>query len=224
MPRDEEARHFFDKIARRYDRAYALPRDASRARLARLLAALGPASRILDLGVGTGRELGMLLDAGHAPTGLDFSEEMLALCNRRARPVPLVRGSFWEPLPFDAGTFDAVIALHGTLAHPPSEDALARLVRETARVLVTKGLLAFEVPGRPWIDAIERAAQMPDRRLRRTGPDRFVHEDTVVGASIEARVIDPEAWSALLAPWFDDVGIEPIDAAGCEVLVLARGR
>src|SRR5438552_7394345 len=106
MPSEDEARRFFDVVASRYDRAYGLPRDASRARIARMLDELAPASRVLDLGVGTGREISALLDAGHAPTGLDFSAQMLALCNRRARPIPLTHASFWAPLPFAAGAFD----------------------------------------------------------------------------------------------------------------------
>jgi SAM-dependent methyltransferase len=222
MSSEEEARRFFDAIASRYDRAYAMPRDASRARVARVLAELAPSSRVLDLGVGTGRELAALLDAGHAPTGLDFSPEMLALCNRRARPIPLVQASFWEPLPFEGGAFDAAIALHGTLGHPPSDEALAELASEVARVLARPGVFAFEVPARGWLDDIDRAPpDMPDRRARRVGPDRFVHEDTIVGASIEARVIEPGAWRAILAPHFD-ARVEPIGAH--EILVVARTR
>jgi SAM-dependent methyltransferase len=222
MPSEAEARSFFDAIASRYDRAYAMPRSSSRARMGRVVNELAPGSRVLDLGVGTGRELATLLDAGHAPTGLDFSPEMLALCNRRARPVPLVLASFWAPLPFADASFDATLALHGTLAHPPSDEALGALAAEVARVLARPGVFVFEVPERGWLDAVERAQEeLTDRRARRSGPDRFVHEDTVVGRAIEARVLEPEAWRAILTPHFE-VQIEPIDAH--ELLVVARCR
>jgi len=107
---------FFDAIARRYDRTYGRSRAESTASLARVLALLAPRSHVLDLGVGTGRELPALLDAGHDPVGLDASREMLALCARRARPIPLVLGDLWERLPWEDASFDAVLALHGTLA------------------------------------------------------------------------------------------------------------
>jgi SAM-dependent methyltransferase len=125
-------------------------------------------------------------------------------------------------LPFEGGAFDAVVALHGTLAHPPSDEALASLASEVARVLARPGVFAFEVPAPGWLDAVERApSEMADRRARRTAADRLVHEDTVVGAELEARVLEPEAWRALLEPRFD-VHFEPIDPH--EILVVARAR
>ena len=71
-------REFFDAIARRYDRAYALSGRASRERLARVVGLLEGRRRVLVLGIGTGRELPALLDAGHEVTGIDVSERMVA--------------------------------------------------------------------------------------------------------------------------------------------------
>ena len=104
------AEAFFDAIAGRYERVYALSSTESRRRMDRVLGDLPPPpARILDLGVGTGRELTALLDAGHLPTGVDASRAMLERCARRARPVPLVHADFWAtPLPFAAGSFEAV--------------------------------------------------------------------------------------------------------------------
>jgi len=249
LPHDAfDPRRFFDAIARRYDRVYALDRDASRARMARVVRAIaeeapdrgaraprggeaphggdGPArsearTRVLDLGVGTGRELGALQDAGLDVLGLDFSPAMLALCARRARPVPLVEADLWAPLPFDAGSFDAVIALHGTLAHPPDDGALASLVVELARVLTPRGVFVAEVPSPRWLDAIDASASSgtgaaagaggDPRRFaaRRTGERAFVHEDAAAGVSIAARVLDAPAWTALFAPRFT-ARVEPI--------------
>jgi SAM-dependent methyltransferase len=222
---EERARRFFDAIAGRYERAYALPRDASRARMARVLRALPARARVLDLGVGTGRELSALLDAGHAPTGLDFAREMLALCKRRSRPVPLVEANFWDPLPFPSASFDAALALHGTLTHPPDDGALSRLAQDVARVLVPGGVLVAEVPALAWLDRLDATADGagpadgPDRRARRTGADTFEYEDTVVHACIDARVLGPEAWRAALAPWLE-ASIEPLGEH--EQLVVAR--
>jgi len=209
------ARAFFDAIAGRYERSYAPPAEESRARMTRVLAELPPApARVLDLGVGTGRELSALLDAGHAPTGVDVSAQMLARCARRARPVALVEADFWAPLPFADGAFDAVIALHGTLAHPPDDAAIPALAAELARVVRVDGVLVVEVPSPAWLD---RAAG--DARVRRTGPATGVYADPATGASIETRLLSREAWEAALAPGFI-ARVEPRGDA--EWLVVAR--
>jgi SAM-dependent methyltransferase len=198
---------FFDAIAERYDRVYAPPALESRLRMSRVLAALpqGPL-RILDLGVGTGRELASLLDAGHEPTGLDASRAMLERCARRGRPTALIHADFWQgPLPFARHAFDAAIALHGTLAHPPDSLAVGRLAAELARVVCPGGWLVAEVAAPAWLDAIEvvDAGQEPSgRAVRRTGPRACVLEDRVVGLAIEARLLDASEWTkALLPAW-----------------------
>jgi SAM-dependent methyltransferase len=217
------AEAFFDAIAGRYERAYALPAAQSRARMDRVLGVLpAPPARVLDLGVGTGRELTAMLDAGYAPTGLDASRAMLERCARRARPVPLVRADFWvAPLPFVDAAFDAVVALHGTLAHPPDERAMGRLARELARVVRPGGVFVAEVPSPAWLARLETASPQADRRVRRTGPRTCVYEDLVTGASIEATLLDEVEWSAALAPDWEPT-IESIDEL--EWLVVARRR
>ena len=146
------ARAFFDAIAPRYDRVFAREPGEMRAHVERALAVIGKAPRdVLDLGVGTGLELPRLLDAGHRVVGVDVSPEMIALCNKRSRPIRCVECDFWSGLPFDDASFDAVIALFGTLAHAPDDDALARLAREVARVLREGGVFFAEVPSPKWV-------------------------------------------------------------------------
>jgi SAM-dependent methyltransferase len=212
---------FFETIARRYDRAYALDATATRERMARVLAVLPKApARVLDLGVGTGRELGALQDAGYAPTGLDASPSMLAVCARRARPVPLVQADLWATLPVDDASFDAVIALHGTLAHPPARDAYAGLAREIARVVRAGGAFVAEVPSRAWLAGFEVMGE-GDARIVRTGDDRCVHEDRAAGIAVEAVVPSDDEWRDAFAPWFD-VTCEALGTA--ETRVVARRR
>jgi SAM-dependent methyltransferase len=173
----ESARRFFDAIAPRYDRAFARePRDL-RAHVARALAAL-PSSPcdVLDLGVGTGAELPQLLDAGHRVVGVDVSDEMIALCNKRSRPIRCVRADFWEPLPLADASFDAVLALFGSLAHAPGPDAIAKLAREISRVLRPRGVFFAEVPTPEW------AAAHP------------AFEDEKTGARIEITAIPRDTW------------------------------
>jgi len=212
---------FFEAIAGRYDRVYALPAGESRHRMSRVLRELPEApARVLDLGVGTGRELAALLDAGHSPTGLDASHAMLERCSRRARPVPLVCADFWSaPLPFGDGAFDAVIALHGTLAHPPDVQAPRRLARELGRLVRPAGVLIAEVPSPAWLDRLGGSSGDRERHVLRTGPRTCVVEDLVVGAAIEARVLDETEWRDALAPdWA--ARVEALDEV--EWIVVAR--
>jgi SAM-dependent methyltransferase len=185
---------FFDSVARRYDRVYAPGPEETRRSLARVLHELSPASRVLDLGVGTGRELPALLDAGHSPVGLDASQEMLALCARRSRPVPLVHGDLWGPLPWSDGAFDAVIALHGTLSHPPSAEVRAAFPREVARVLRPRGVFVAEVPTEQWL---ERAVDSRGGRLTMIDAGRAIHVDDATGASVEVWALPEDGWRCL---------------------------
>lgn len=148
------AKAFFDAIASRYDRVFAREPSEMRAHVDRALAAIGHAPKdVLDLGVGTGLELPRLLDAGHRVVGVDVSPEMIALCNQRSRPIRCVEADFWAGLPFDGASFDAVIALFGTLAHAPDDGALSRLAREMERVLRPGGVFFAEIPSPAWVAA-----------------------------------------------------------------------
>jgi SAM-dependent methyltransferase len=182
---------FFDAIASRYDREYALSGALSRERLARVLSEIAGRRRVLVLGLGTGRELPALLDAGHEVTGLELSREMIALCNKRSRNVPIVEGDFYSPLSFADDSFDAALALHGTLAHPPDATAHARLAKELARVLVRDGVLVAEVPG---------AVGLARLGARVTGPNSFVHRDEASGIEIEGVALTADGWSTALVP------------------------
>jgi SAM-dependent methyltransferase len=210
----EGAARFFDAIARRYDRVYAPGRSESTKSLRALLSHLHPASRVLDLGVGTGRELPALLDAGHSPVGLDVSAEMLALCAARARPIPLVRADLWAPLPFDAGTFDAVIALHGTLAHPPTDEARRALPREVARVLRPGGVFVAELPTVAWL---AEAGRVEGSGVRCLGEGRGSFADAATGAVVDVWLGTEDEWRAWLGGVMD-VTFEPAGAGEMRVV------
>ncbi|HSQ64794.1 MAG TPA: methyltransferase domain-containing protein [Polyangiaceae bacterium] len=191
MPEPADVRKFFDAIARRYDRVYARPRDEVKTRMSELLARLGAGPLdVLDLGVGTGGELPWLLDAGHRVTGLDVSEEMIALCKQRARPIPCVCADFWEGLPFADASFDAVLALFGSLAHPPAEASYPRLIAEVRRVLREGGTFYFEMPSPAW------RAEHPD------------FTDAASGARIAIAAPDESRWRDWLSAGFEVASVK----------------
>ena len=190
------SRDFFDAIAKRYDRQYAFSGAETRRRGGPLMHALGTAPRrILDLGIGTGRELAMLLDAGHDVVGIDVSVAMIAECNKRARTVRIAVGDFYEPLPWDDASFDAVIALHGTLAHPPFDGAHADLFAEVARVLRPRSPFWFEVPHDGFLPIASQLGQV-------VSGDTFVATDPNTALALIGVAWPKPRWEALLAPHF----------------------
>jgi len=97
---------------------------------------------VLDVGAGTGFLSIMLAEMGYEVVGLDISEEML----RRARKKAADRGvkvefklGDAEDLPFDAGSFDAVVNRAVLWSLPNPEKA----IREWKRVLKHGGRLCF---------------------------------------------------------------------------------
>jgi SAM-dependent methyltransferase len=197
-----DARRFFDAIAPRYDREYALSGHTSRRRMERVDAALravGPAPLdVLCLGLGTGRELPSLFDAGHVPVGVEVSPEMIALCKKRRRVPHIVEADFYAPLPFANAGFDAVLALHGALAHPPDVDAYGAVARELARVLRPGGVLLAEVPDGARLSSL--AGEAGDVKVAGRGEiTRFEHVDPR-GPRLAGVALTAAEWARRLAP------------------------
>ncbi len=205
----DAALRFYEGIAGRYDRVYAACGSEARARLAEVVALLPARSRVLVLGVGTGRELSALLDAGHAPTGMDFSPRMLERARRRGQPVPLVLGDFWQPLPFLPGAFDACVALHGTLSHAAEPAQIAALACELGRVLRPGGVLVLEAPSPAWAADLPASSgastddeDADGRSTRRLADGRVLTHDHAAHVSVECLTLDACTWARLLGPHF----------------------
>ena len=110
-------------------------------------AGAGRGSRLLDVATGPGYVAGRAAARGAIATGIDASEEMLALARRRLPGVDLRRADV-ERLPFPDGAFDAVVGGFVVNHLPRPEAAAAELVR----VLAPGGRLALSM----W-DAPERS-------------------------------------------------------------------
>jgi 2-polyprenyl-6-hydroxyphenyl methylase/3-demethylubiquinone-9 3-methyltransferase len=101
--------------------------------------AIGQGKRVLDLGCRSGALTRHFLE-GNSVVGLDI--DATALEKAAALGIQPVRGDVEETLPFDDGSFDAVVA--GELfEHLQFPDAL---VAEIARVLRPGGVLVGSVP------------------------------------------------------------------------------
>lgn len=142
----------FDRAASFYDatRGYA-PGSAERISAA-IVARTGatPATRFLELGVGTGRIALPFLRAGYRYTGVDLSASMLAVLREKAGAAAphLVIGDV-TGLPFAAGSFDVAIGVHVLHLVSDWRATLAearRVLRPRAQLLLAGDFGAEERP------------------------------------------------------------------------------
>jgi SAM-dependent methyltransferase len=106
----------------------------------------GEGTRLLDLACGPGQVTAAALRRGAEAVGLDFSAAMVAEARRRYPEIRFQEGDA-ENMPFDAGSFEAVVCSFG-MHHFPHAD---RAIAEARRVLAPGGRFAFTV----WLEGSE---------------------------------------------------------------------
>lgn len=159
LSRLRETREAFDSVAADYDGDRgnnAAIRDM-RAEMWRWLDAVFPrASRLLDLGCGTGLDVVRMAQAGHHVTATDWSSEMVRRTDHRAsgehltdRVLALQIGAHELDRVPETGVYDGVYSNLGALNCVPD---LGEVSHQCARLLKPGGRLVFSVIGRvcPW--------------------------------------------------------------------------
>lgn len=159
----------FDRAAGYYDQTRGYPPEIAAAigdALARLVHA-GPATRFLEIGVGTGRIALPVAQLGYEYTGVDISQAMLDRLREKAAPMRTAEGrplrlsvqqADMQQLPFVDHSFDVVIAAH--VFHLVADACAA--ATEAMRVLRPGGALLMcgdhgVAPGADSVDAQWRA-------------------------------------------------------------------
>jgi demethylmenaquinone methyltransferase / 2-methoxy-6-polyprenyl-1,4-benzoquinol methylase len=123
----------FDRIARVYDRMNSVMTAGMHHRWrerAADLARVGPGSRALDVGTGTGDLAIELARRGAAVTGLDFAPAMLEVARRKAPEIVFERGDALA-LPHGDGEFDAVTVGFGARNFSDLDRGLREMTRVT---------------------------------------------------------------------------------------------
>lgn len=92
--------------------------------------AVGPGSRVLDVGCGSGEFLSELAARGARVAGLDSADGMVALA-RRAAPTADVRVGDAEALPWPDASFDVVTAINALQFADDPDTAAEELLRVT---------------------------------------------------------------------------------------------
>lgn len=135
-----QAAAVFDVLGPAYEKAFAHS-EAHRASLGWLVGRLGPGSRVLDVGSGTGRPTAATLAAlGHDVLGIDVSPVMVDLATRQV-PDATFRQADIREVALEDGTFDAVCVYFSLLQM--SRAAQEALVRRLARALRPGGSMAL---------------------------------------------------------------------------------
>jgi SAM-dependent methyltransferase len=98
---------------------------------------IGPGTRVLDVGCGSGELCALAAERGAVVAGIDAAEGMVAIARRRLPGADLRVGPM-ETLPWDDGAFDVVTAFNAFQFAASFEGAAA----EAARVTRPGGLVA----------------------------------------------------------------------------------
>ena len=153
----------FDRAAGYYDESRGIPREVEEQAADRVEAAVGPAARLLEMGVGTGRVALPLHRRGRQVVGVDLSLPMLERYRAKAAaaglPPPSVLRADASRLPFRDACVDVVLEVHLLHLVPAWERAL----HEARRVLAPGGMLLHGSGG-----AYQRGSGSPrDQVIRR---------------------------------------------------------
>ncbi|MFB7916818.1 class I SAM-dependent methyltransferase [Streptomyces sp. NPDC056061] len=178
--RPRPAAAVFDALGAEYERAFA--GSAGRlASLRRLLDALAPHSRVLDVGSGTGRPTASTLTgAGHDVLGVDVSPVMVELATRQVPDASFVCADIRE-LDLEEGKFDAVCAYFSLLQM--GRDDQLRLLRKLRRLLVPGGVLAVATVPLD-VEDVPVVFMGQEMRVSSFDPDGFLATVTAAGFSV----------------------------------------
>lgn len=159
-----------------------------------------PPSRVLDVGCGWGVTLGHLESRGYQVTGLDISRRALELLDRPERH--LIEADLAQPLPAEAGRFDAVLALD-VIEHIDDDRAA---VAQIARLARPGGLVLISVPALP--DLYSEFDRIQGHR-RRYLPETLLA--AFEGTGLE--VAPPHWWGAWMVPILRSQRRRPADSS-----------
>src|SRR5687768_7567421 len=153
--------------------------------------------RILDAGCGDGRNLVYFLRRGFDCHGIDQDAAAIARVRRLAAALaPTLPAAHFEPgdlqdLPFDDGSFDAVIC-SAVLHFADDEAHFGRMLEEMWRVLAPNGVFFARLASNI---GLERAVGAAGRRVRLPdGSDRFIVDEALLvrwGERLGGRLADP---------------------------------
>jgi len=171
--------------------------------LERLSQHLSPDSRILDLGCGYGRVLGLLFDQGYYNLiGFDPAPAMIATARDRFPAISFELLESPPKLPLADASVDAAL-LFSVLTCVPTDEGQRAIVEEVRRVLRPGGLFYLSDL---WLQDDERNRERYARDEHKYG----IHGVFDLPEGVTVRHHDP-GWIEELTRDFSRVGLDPID-------------
>ncbi|WP_107452212.1 class I SAM-dependent methyltransferase [Streptomyces sp. NRRL F-5650] len=137
--------HYDEKMASVYEQMYPIGFDTTAA-VAFLSSLVKPESKVLELGVGTGRIALPMAEEGHRVHGIDASEAMLAKLTERdpEGAVTVELGDFTQPGLDMGGGFDLVTVVLNTFFVAVTREAQLNCLRGAAGQLAEGGRFVLE--------------------------------------------------------------------------------
>lgn len=171
--------------------------------LERLSQHLSAGSRIVDLGCGYGRALGLLFDHGYRNLiGFDPAPAMIAAARARLPAIEFDELKSPPRLPLPNASVDAIL-LFSVLTCVPTDEGQRAIVDEIRRVLRSGGLLYISDL---WLQDDERNCE----RYARDEPKYGVYGVFDLPEGVTVRHHDPR-WIEELTQDFTSVGLDPVD-------------
>ena len=159
-------------------------------------------SRILDLGCGTGLELGYYFEKVPSArvTGIDLAEGMLDKLKSKFqdKALELIHGSYFD-VPFEEGAYDAVVSVESL--HHFTKDEKIPLYTKVRNALKPEGyyiLTDYFAPSEEK-EVFHRRRLLEIKRAENIADDEFYHYDTPLTIEHETE--------ALLAAGFSEVQV-----------------
>jgi SAM-dependent methyltransferase len=171
--------------------------------LERLKQWVSPQSRILDVGCGYGRALGLLSEHGyHNLIGFDLAPAMIAMARQRFPSITFAQLTSPPNLPLTDGSVDAAL-LFAVLTCVPTDQGQRAIVEEVGRVLRPGGLFYISDL---WLQTDERNLQ----RYIRDQPKYGTYGVFDLPEGVTVRHHDP-VWIETLLRNFETVALDQID-------------
>jgi ubiquinone/menaquinone biosynthesis C-methylase UbiE len=152
----EVVRRGYDVVSRRYDEVTGAETKYQEW-IDGLIAQLGPGSRVLDVGCGSGVPMARALsDAGHQVVGVDISEVQISRARAQVPNAEFVNADVMS-LEFPPESFDVVVSLYALIHLPLDEQPvligrIASWLRPNGLFLCTTGHQAWSGTEDNWLD------------------------------------------------------------------------
>lgn len=226
-PEKSTIRRIFDHIAFRYDSlntllSFNIDESWRKRAVSRILAGEAGASRLIELGVGTGKFLKKFLEAKswERVVGADFSGEMLQRARRVLPPHCELAQADIHNLPFENESFELVVAsftLRSVKDRP-------HFFREVKRILRPGGKAAFLCLTRP-VSFFGRLVYAPYLKFYLPFVGSLLSSDPIayrfLSQSIQNFPSPPEVGREMTAAGFREFSSEPF-TFGISTLMMAR--